>query len=133
MRKNFSNNQKIQALHRKYIWADRMRVHFEQSIQKPETKITKIESMMYMSLWYGLMYVLIECWEKLELSDPKIDKLLKSKNKQFLKDYRNATFHYNKKYNDDRFEKFFSEKSIVNWIRSLTEEYSRWFLNKLQK
>ena len=119
-------------MHLKFIWTNRMRVHFEEILQKPETEITNIESTMYMSLYYGVMYVVVEYWEALELHDDKIDQLLSSPNKKLLCDYRNASFHYNRKYFDKRFEKFFLEESTVNWILSLRNEFSRWFLENLK-
>ncbi len=86
---------------------------------------------MYMSIWYGLLYVVIEGWQNLKLSDAQIDNLLKSENVDLLKKYRNGTFHYQKIYDDVRFQKFFEKRETVNWVRSLNEEIGRWFLENL--
>ena len=72
----------VNILHRYFIWANRMRIHFEEILDKhTKQQIDEhrlgIESMMYMSLWYGLLYVVIEGWESLKLSDVIIDELLK--------------------------------------------------------
>ena len=91
-----------------------------------------IDTFLYMSLWYGMLYVLIEGWMELGLTDVKIDKLLKSKNVYLLKRYRNGVFHFQKKYYDNRFTKLMSDgQNIANWTRELRDEYSRWFLSIL--
>lgn len=132
-------NNPVNILHRYFIWANRMRIYFDEVLKKhTEGKIDEhrfgIESMMYMSLWYGLLYVVVEGWESLKLNDAVIDELLKSSNTDLLKRYRNATFHYPKKrqYHDDRFEKFFKEQTTVEWVRKLNSEFSRYFLDVLK-
>ena len=82
-----------------------------------------------MSLWYGLLYVVIEGWRELKLEDQEIGKLLRSNNTDLLKRYRNGVFHFQVDYNDKRFEKFFEEITTVAWVRKLNEEFSRFFLN----
>ena len=76
------------TLHRYYIWANKLRADF-QNILKNKNKISKagyeIESLMYMSLWYGMLYVVIEGWQNLKLKDEVIDSLLKSKYTNLLK------------------------------------------------
>lgn len=129
----------INILHRHFIWANRMRIYFDEILKKhTEKKIDGhrfgIESMMYMSLWYGLLYVVIEGWKSLKLRDVVIDKLLKSSNVDLLKRYRNATFHYpeKRKYHDERFEAFFKEQTTVEWVRKLNSELGRYFLDALK-
>jgi hypothetical protein len=126
----------IITLHRYFIWADRMRVHFDDILKKTNfvsPKLYKkkegIDTFLYMSLWYGMFYVLIEGWQELKLKDEKIDELLKSKNVQLLKRYRNGVFHFQKEYYDERFTKLMAEgQDIASWIRELRDEFSRWFL-----
>ena len=128
----------IITLHRYFIWADRMKIHFDRVLKgiKPIPindelfkKEKGIETFLYMSLWYGMFYVLIEGWQELKLSDEKIDNLLKSENVELLRNYRNGVFHFQKEYYDKHFIKLMSEgKDIANWIRDLRDEFSRWFL-----
>ena len=123
----------IFTLHRYFIWSDRMRVHFKQR-HKTRPKIDEsefdIDSFLYMSYWYASMYVVIEGWKELGLSDAKIDNLLKSSNVDLLKRYRNGVFHFQKDYFDERFMGFIdSGWDAVNWIYELREEFSRFFLD----
>ncbi len=127
----------IITLHRYFIWADRMRVHFDYTLgkSKPSSsesykKKVEIDTFLYMSLWYGMFYVLIEGWEDMKLKDKKIDELLKSKNVKLLKKYRNGVFHFHKKYYDKHFIELMSNgEDVANWIRTLRDEFSRWFLD----
>lgn len=132
------NAQTIVTLHRYFIWANGVRTIFDSLLEKEagqdlkERKKWNIEMTMYMSLWYGLLYTVIEGWEQLKLSDKVIDQLLASNNKDLLRRYRNGVFHFQEDYNDERFEKFFQEKTTVEWIRSLNKEFGRWFLEQLK-
>ncbi|MCK4798503.1 MAG: hypothetical protein KAT05_14070 [Spirochaetes bacterium] len=110
-----------------------MRTYFYEILEKgSETKYYQIESNMHMDIWYGLLYVVIEGWQELKLTDDKINELLESNNVGLLKRYRNGVFHYQKEYNDKRFENFFKESGTVEWIRSLNREMGRWFLENLR-
>jgi hypothetical protein len=127
----------IHTLHRYYIWANRMRVHFDDVLQRRmAAKIAKgrfeVESMLYMSYWYAGLYVVIEGWKALKLSDQVIDKLLHSGNVALLKRYRNGTFHFQKTYYDARFIDLIEKgQNVVQWIRTLNSELGRWFLAQL--
>ena len=130
-----SPDDPVNILHRYFIWANKMRTHFDDILERyGKRKINEhsfgIESMMYMSLWYGLLYVVIEGWKMLKLNDSVINSLLKSPNTDLLKKYRNAVFHFPKthKYLDQRFENFYKEKATVDWVRKLNFEFGRYFL-----
>jgi len=43
---------------------------------------------IFMSYWYGALFVVIEGWRELQLSDPSIEPLLASDNVDLLKRYR---------------------------------------------
>lgn len=129
----------IITLHRYFIWADRMKVHFDQVLQGVGAKLVPvnlvkkregIDTFLYMSLWYATFYVLIEGWQELGLSDTKIDELLKSKNVDLLRRYRNGVFHFQKDYYDKRFMELMTEgQDVANWTRDLRDEFSRWFID----
>ena len=65
MKNRINPDDPINILHKYFIWANRMRTHFDEILVKYEKKEMdehrfNIESTMYMSLWYGLLYVVIE-------------------------------------------------------------------------
>ena len=140
------NDIYIFTLHKYFIWADRMRFHFNQLIRlklllklkgKPVFDYSSekgIQSLLYMSYWYAGMYVVIEGWKELGLSDPKIDNLLESSNVDLLRRYRNGVFHFQKEYFNEKFMGFIdSGFDAVTWIRELREEFSRFFLDWFKK
>jgi hypothetical protein len=76
----------VGTLHRYFIWANQMRVHFDGIISKSKLGgAPEIESFLYMSYWYAALYVVIEGWRELELADATIDALLQSPNVDLLK------------------------------------------------
>ena len=131
--------EQLYALHRYFIWGNKMREHFDEKLrQHPRNKKEKngleIETILYMSYWYGGLYVVIEGWKELSLKDELIDELLRSKNVELLKRYRNATFHYQEEYWSKKFTDFMdSGRNCVKWIRKLNSEFGRYFLAEIDK
>lgn len=124
----------ILSLHKYFLWANEMRVNFDNVLHiKEKNEVDKdkrfIKLNLYMSYWYGALYVVVEGWEELELKDDKIDSLLNSQNKYLLGRYRNGVFHYQRKYFDERFIEFIRDgEDCVNWVRDLNQEFGRYFL-----
>jgi hypothetical protein len=123
------------ALHRYFIWANKMRTDFDVLLTKRKNKkvpesLTLIEDNMYMSYWYAGLYVVIEGWRELKLEDTAIDNLLSREDYvELLRRYRNGVFHYQKDYFDSRFaEVWFQKKDFVTWVRELNRQFGRYFL-----
>jgi len=71
----------IGALHRYFIWANRMRHHLDEIINRAKISPALderdgIETFLYMSYWYGGLYVVVEGWRELDLHDQEIDGLV---------------------------------------------------------
>jgi hypothetical protein len=124
----------IVTLHRYFIWANRMRTHFDEILNREQFSYegtAQIESFLYMSYWYAGLYVVIEGWKALELSDTVIDELVNSPNVELLRRYRNGVFHFQRNYNDQRFDEFMTQGTDeVAWVRSLNEQFGRYFLER---
>ena len=135
----------ILALHRYWMHANLMRIYFEDELQKnppnttendPTKKIMEAIRFasdrpgMFMSYWYGSLYVVIEGWKQLRLTDPKIDPLLRSPNVGLLKKYRDGVFHFQRNYFDDRFTGFVSSQDSVAWVSQIHSEFGRYFLQE---
>jgi hypothetical protein len=91
------------TLHKYFLWATQMRDHFyalvpEFSADPNRERLSEagLKIDLYMSLWYGMLYVVAEGWQELKLSDPAVDSLLDSPNLNLLRLYRNGTFHFQK-------------------------------------
>ncbi|MFH1653355.1 MAG: hypothetical protein ABIE74_04785 [Pseudomonadota bacterium] len=128
---HLKNQFAVLTLHRYFIWANRMRTHFDECF-KEENKSkpgNDIEQLMYMSLWYAGLYVVCAGWEKLGLTDSVIDNLIASKNLELLKIYRHGVYHFHKEYYGKCFDKLISQgENVVEWVRTLNREFGRYFL-----
>jgi hypothetical protein len=90
-----------------------------------------IYKFMYMSFWYGELYVVIEGWNKLNLTDKTVDALLEeSEMVELLRRYRNGTFHYQSRYFDNRFINLMSDDKTVRWVRNLNNALGSYFLSQ---
>ena len=131
------NNQALISLHRYFIWANRLRDYFDNAIKNHDlTRGIKWadEPGLFMSHWYGALYIVIEGWQELNLHDPIIDQLLQSPNVELLKRFRNGAFHFQKKYWDKRFTEFWKDsQDTVPWVRELNRAFGEFFLAELQK
>jgi hypothetical protein len=130
---------KILTLHRYFIWCNRMRWHFDRVLETrrrlPDEVLDAwgdpdgaVSSALYMSYWYGGLFVVVEGWRELDLHDAEIDELLGSPNVDLLRRYRNGVFHFQPSYHDDRFVDFYKTGGTPAWVRQLQEAFSRWFL-----
>jgi hypothetical protein len=138
----------VVVLHRYWMYANFVRIHFEEELTKqpPNTaekdarKIVHDAFMFgvdkrgaFMSHWYGSLYVVIEGWKELQLTDPEIDALIASENVKLLKRYRNGVFHFQRKFGDDRFQDFYNSQDSVAWVREIHYEFGRYFLETIRQ
>lgn len=84
---------------------------------------------IYLLYSYSGIYVVIEAWNELKLSDPKIDALLTSPFVDKLRRFRNATFHYQSEpLNLKHLEYFGTEEEKTEvWLNELYRELERFF------
>jgi hypothetical protein len=130
-----SKKEKLLSLHRYYIWANKMRQNFDETLNMSVTQdgSNGMDAFMYMGYWYATLYIVSEGWIELGLQDDVINELLTSDNLRLLKRYRNGVFHYQKSYNDARFTDLYnSGKEVVSWVRELNLELGRYFLTELK-
>ena len=91
-----------------------------------------IETFMYMSLWYALLYTVIEGWQELKLNDANIDSLLlEEENIHSLKMYRNGAFHFQKDYDSRKFRELDQNIEAADWMTNLNREFGRFFIQEL--
>ncbi len=81
-----------------------------------------------MSYWYSSLFVVVEGWGELELSDPLVCALLDHPDdfRTLLRRYRNAVFHYQPSLVDSRFVGLLAQGAKhVYWIEALQHEITR--------
>jgi hypothetical protein len=118
-------------LYKYFIWSGKMKDAFDELINESSRKIipkAKIESNLYMSYWFGSLFVVIEGWRELGLSDERIDTLLRTNNVDLLRRYRNGVFHFQRDYFDERLMGFLRDGvNRMEWIRQLHYEFEQFF------
>lgn len=124
------------ALHRYYIWANRLREHFDSAIaamplsDQPE-RVFADDRGLFLCNWYAALYVVVEGWQELKLADTEIDVLLSSPNIDLLRRFRNGVCHYQRNYSDPRFLDLMQAQGVVPWVRQLNLAFGRYFLQNL--
>jgi hypothetical protein len=129
-------SDEVVTLSRYFVWADTMKNHFEEALRKRGNVDLSapggMDIAMYMSLWYGCLYVVIEAWRELGLRDQEVDNLLASGHADLLRRYRNAVFHYQKEYWPEKFVAFLREgESSAAWVRAVHNELQRYLTDRL--
>jgi len=122
-----------------------MRVYFERALGEfiqlegritDDAKATKFfadDPGIFMSYWYGGLYVVVEGWKELGFHDPDIDRLIESPKVELLRRYRNGAFHFQRDYADDRFFRFIEERDSATWVHELNSSLGRFFLQELSR
>jgi hypothetical protein len=129
-------NPGLITLHRYYIWANKFRTCFDETIEKrgtaePNSLIWFADDTgLFMSYWYSALNVVVEGWHELGCEDPEVDALLLSANVQHLKRYRHGVCHFQQTYLDKRFLELMASPDSVEWVRSLNTAFGRFFLRR---
>ena len=85
-----------------------------------------------MSVFYALEYVVIEGYKELKLTDKKIDELLQQENMvDYLRLFRNATFHYQSDPFSEKLIKFLETPESERWIKQIHSAFDVFFTEAL--
>ena len=80
------------------------------------------------SVWYALLYVVIEGYRELNLSNKEVDELLAQEEYvDLLRQFRNAIFHYQKNPISEKLLGFLTMKESEIWIRKLNSAFAAFF------
>lgn len=127
--------EEMAALHKYFICADAARVRFDEqlaAIKSPVSDLSEkvIQAKLALLVWYGLLFVVVEGWGKLRLRDQEITPLLRSRNRDLLRECRASVFHYSPQYFDDRFVKLIMDGTgVAAWTKTLHWAMSRYLLD----
>ncbi len=138
-----ASHEKLLTLHRYFVWAGEMhsqllRIFMRGNDQRTvpvlrrvmkdiakmkwpsKSKLDPLRTFLYLSYWYASLYVVIEGWNDLGLHDPSVDPLLRSPNVDLLRRYRNAVFHYQGRYYDEKFMTLMrAGQDVAAWTQTL--------------
>lgn len=134
-------NPKIVALHKHYCTADAVKQFVRSDL--PISDFSELaddfvgmsnEASQFhrMSVWYALIYVVIEGYLDLNIPNEKVDEILNNKEcVDSLRLFRNATFHYQKDPLTEKALKFLEAENSEIWIRRLNIAFEGFFLDNL--
>lgn len=132
------------ALHKHWVTADMVLYHLRHSIgeeiiaqplQPPKTveEYAIQHSISHtLSVYYSLLYVVIEGYRELKCQDEKIDKLLGYKDAvDALRRFRNAVFHYQQEPFPQKLSQFLRLTKSEAWLRELNEALKDFFFREM--
>jgi hypothetical protein len=135
---------KMIALHRHWLNADSIRVRIGADILSKEEKETLhgltgealwlmvfgVQHSMFLALsvWYALLYVVVEGYKELGHSDKEIENLLAQEEYvDVLRRFRNATFHYQTDPLSEKLLGFLTKEDSEVWIKKLNAAFDAFF------
>ncbi|MEZ9680635.1 hypothetical protein AB4306_11740 [Vibrio splendidus] len=127
------------ALYSHWLNADAVKVVINSDIPTDESFPNEIQkiSQLYssfrrVSVFYSLLYVVVEGYRELKSSDEKVDSLLEAEDfVDSLRLFRNATFHYQKAPIPEKAMKFLETDNSEYWIQELHSTFRQYFEQQL--
>jgi len=134
-------SEEFPSLFRYFMWSSLMREYFDQALANSGTKLDDQDGFLFfstkpgifMTYWYGGLYVVIEGWQELGLHEPVIDELLQSPNVDLLRRFRNGAFHFQNAWLDDRLVAFCGAAGSVSWVRALTQRFHDYLTGEMHR
>jgi len=133
---------RLAALHKHWGTADSINHHFRPSVNagseeaglpEPMTQFAQLASAMAaLTVWYALLYVVVEGYRELGCHDEEIDRLLgEGEHADALRCFRNATFHFQLEPLQPKLTTFLVAADSEKWIHSLNGAFRRFFEERL--
>ncbi len=133
---------KIAVLHKHWLHADSINARMRASVREAKEAGISPDVLHFaeshslflaLSVWYALLYVVVEGYCELKLKDKKIDALLLNEtNVQLLRRFRNAIFHYQQEPFSEKLLGFLQEKDTEKWMRDLNLAFKLYFERELK-
>ncbi len=122
---------KLAALYKHWCIADSVKQFITAEVAIPETaQLSEAfvqaaqlhSSFMRLSVWYSLLHVVVEGYQELKLSDPKVEEYLqKTEFVEALRRFRNAMFHYQADPFSHKLMTFLQLQDATDWARGLNK------------
>jgi hypothetical protein len=134
---------RLAALYRHWLTADAVNHHLRRSMQQPEPVPpglsaewmqagTFMSGVSVMSVWYSLLFVVVEGYIELSCQDAEVNALLANEDYvNLLKRFRNATFHYQADFLSPKLGDFLAAEGSSKWIQSLNRALKAFFEREL--
>jgi hypothetical protein len=116
-----------------FLWAETMRTDYAALAERVGINDESVYLTPYLSYWYAGLYVVIEGWRELRLSDKRVDPLVSSSSVGVLRRWRNGAFHFQRRYVDQRFLEWVRAPGAGEWLDGLHAAFSGYFAEFLEK
>ncbi|MGA8658733.1 MAG: hypothetical protein WB586_21570 [Chthoniobacterales bacterium] len=134
------------SVHHYFVVAARMQHHFESNpvaveeprgapLQDPDLAAFDLFSGPrgnFMYYWYASLYVVVQGFGNLRLTDPRINALLASPNVKALRRCWNGVFHFQPDYFSKRLFEPMQSPDFVGWVRELMEAFHAYFAREIK-
>ncbi|HGF4942381.1 TPA: hypothetical protein ACF4E7_004721 [Vibrio parahaemolyticus] len=132
-------NSSMVALHSHWLNADAVNVVINTNLPVDGSYSSELQTLSQLhssfrriSVFYSLLYVVVEGYRELGSTDEKVDSLLEQYDfVDALRLFRNATFHYQKAPIPEKAMKFLETENSENWIQDLLVAFRQYFEKQL--
>lgn len=135
---------RLASLHKHWVTADAVGLHLRRSLTSSDPidstgvpdelrgVAEKLSAFAVLSVWYSLLYVVVEGYQELKLRDDEIDELLdRNSYLNMLRLFRNATFHFQKDPFTPKILEFLTAGDSEVWVKELNIAFKRFFEREL--
>jgi hypothetical protein len=132
---------RLAVLHRHWLHADSIKERISLPLRGIERlKVPSdlrdfgelLSAFMALSVWYALLYVVIEGYKEMGLSDVDLDRLLvRADYVDLLRRFRNSILHYQEDALCDKHTAFLYAEGSEKWILDLNRAFEAFFLREL--
>ena len=138
---NMKNKEKfsktiLNSIYRQWIWADHLRNYFGAELPEKELNLSgnfTIEPYwMFMCLWYGVLFSVIDALKEINIEIPEIQKDI-DQMYDTLRLYRNAVFHVQEEYWPDKWRNLILDKTSADKINLIHKQIGIFLLKELKK
>lgn len=88
-------------------------------MDKPPMDIMIHGMYMFLEYWHSTLQVVVEAYEKNNLSDEKVEALLEMPMRDKLKKFRDSSFHFREDFHDPDALSLYTTQGALEWIDSL--------------
>lgn len=127
-----ATNRQIFALHRYFIWTGYILHDLQDRMRTATTDVERSRNQFlqpYLPYLCAGLFVVVEGWNRLKMSDTTINRLLmNTENLKLLESYRHGVYHFHPEYYDAKFRGFWARgHEIHNWLIELWKAFDRFF------